>query len=177
MTTAPDTTYGAAGQLKGHLAACLGADSAWELSLSRLARWEAGLHLAVLVEPFCSLLLDGSKTIESRFSRVRCAPYGALAEGDVVVVKKSGGPVTGAFQAGTVRSYQLTPARVAELRKRYAAQICASDDQFWADRAGCAYATLVDVAHARPLPDMPFPKKDRRGWVQLTRPSQQETLL
>jgi hypothetical protein len=173
----PDPINGAVGQLRSHLTATLTGDPAWDLALSRLARGEAGLHLAVLVEPFCSWLLDGTKTIESRFSRVRCAPYGALAQGDIVVVKKTGGPVTGAFQAGTVRSYQLTAARVAELRERYAAQICARDDRFWADRAGRAYATLADVTHVRLLPAWAFPKKDRRGWVQLTRPGQQETLL
>ncbi len=89
-------------------------------------------------------------------------------------MKKTGGPVTGAFQAGTIRSYHLTPARVAQLRDQYAAQICAGDNQFWAD---CAYATLVDVTHVRLLPAQAFPKKDRRGWVQLTRSSHQEMLL
>ena len=163
--------------LTGHLREHLGAEAPWAVALDELADSTAGLHLAVLSEPFLSWLLDGSKTIESRFSRVRCAPYGTLAEGDIVVVKKTGGPVTGAFQAGTVRSYHLTPARVAQLRDQYAAQICADDNQFWADRADCAYATLVDVTHVRLLAAQAFPKKDRRGWVQLTQPSHQETLL
>jgi len=175
MTLDPGTS--AAGQLRSHLATSLSGDPAWDLALSRMTRGELGLHLAVLTEPFCSLLLDGAKTIESRFSRVRCAPYGTLAEGDIVVVKKTGGPVIGAFQAGTVRSYRLTPVGVAQLRDQYAAQICADDSQFWADRADCAYATLVDVTHVRLLPAQAFPKKDRRGWVQLIRPSHQETLL
>ena len=175
--TIASTPAAAAGRLSSQLSACLSEDSEWYLALSRLARGEAGLHLAVLLEPFCSWLLDGTKTIESRFSRVRCAPYGTLAEGDVVVVKKTGGPVCGAFQAGTVRSYQLTPGRVIELRGQFAAQICGYDDEFWAQRADCAYATLVDVTHARALPGLAFPKKDRRGWVQLTRPSLQDTLL
>jgi hypothetical protein len=176
MTTA-STPAAAAGQLTSQLNACLNGDSNWDLALSRLARRQAGLHLAVLVEPFCSWLLDGTKTIESRFSRVRCAPYGALFEGDVVVVKKTGGLVCGAFQAGAVRSYQLTPGRVAELRGQFAAQICAPDNEFWAQRADCAYATLVEVTHVRALPGLVFPKKDRRGWVQLTQPSLQDTLL
>jgi hypothetical protein len=176
MTTAT-TPAAAAGQLSSQIVACLDGDRDWDLPLSRLARGQAGLHLAILVEPFCSLLLEGTKTIESRFSRIRCSPYGTLAEGDIVVVKKTGGPVRGAFQAGTVRSYQLTPDRVTELRHRYAAQICAPDDEFWARRADCVYATLVDVTCVRVLPELAFPKKDRRGWVQLTRPSLQETLL
>ena len=76
-----------------------------------------------------------------------------------------------------MRSYQLTPGQVSELRGQFATQICAPDDEFWAQRADCAYATLVDITHARTLPGLAFPKKDRRGRVQLTRPSLQDTLL
>jgi hypothetical protein len=163
--------------LTGQLREYLGGDPDWTTALDQLARSRTGLHLAVLTEPFLGWLLDGTKTIESRFSRVRCAPYGVVDEGDIVVVKKPGAPVTGVFQAGRSSSYQLTPAKVAELRDRYAAQICARDDDFWQQRADCAYATLIQVMHVRMLPALPFPKKDRRGWVQLARTRTQLTLL
>ena len=163
--------------LAAHLAAHLGADSAWAPALRSLAGGLTSLHLALLTEPFLSLLMNGTKTIESRFSRVRCAPYGCLARGDVIAVKKTGGPVLGAFIAGPVTSHQLTRARVTELRERFAAQLCASDDGFWEQRSGCAYATLVAVEHVRHLPGITFPKKDRRGRVQLTQALTQDTLL
>ena len=86
--TIASTPAAAAGRLSSQLSTCLNEGSDWDLALSRLSRGEAGLHLAVLLEPFCSWLLVGTKTIESRFSRVRCAPYGTLSEGDVVVVKR-----------------------------------------------------------------------------------------
>jgi hypothetical protein len=35
--------------------------------------------------------------------------------------------------------------RVAALRDRFADQIHALDDEFWDQRARCAYATLIDV--------------------------------
>jgi len=171
--TAADPTA----QLIAHLDAHLGADPRWAPALRMVAGGEVSLHLAVLVEPFLGWLLDGSKTIESRFSRVRCAPYGAVAEGDVIAVKKTGGAVVGAFQAGPVSSYQLTPGRVTDLRERFAAQIRALDDEFWEQRADCAYATLVQVAGVRMVPGLPFPKKDRRGWVRLTQPTAQHSLL
>jgi hypothetical protein len=163
--------------LVSQLCEFLGADPGWAVALTALQEAEASLHLAVLTEPFLGWLLDGSKTIESRFSRIRCAPYGCLAEGDVVAVKKPGGPVTGAFQAGAVLSYQLIPSRVTEIRERFAAQIRACDDEFWRQRADCAYATLVQVRHAGMLPGLAFPKKDRRGWVQLTQARAQLALL
>lgn len=175
MTT--DTAADPTVRLLAHLDAHLGADPRWAHALDRVNDGEVSLHLAVLVEPFLGWLLDGSKTIESRFSRVRCAPYGALAEGDVVAVKKTGGAVTGAFQAGQVSSWQLTPSRVTDLRERFAAQIRALDDEFWDQRLDCSYATLVQVSNVRTVPGLLFPKKDRRGWVRLTQPYPQPTLL
>lgn len=160
-------------QLSSHL----NADSQWDTALRQLQGGEASLHLAVLTEPFLGWLLDGSKSIESRFSRVRCAPYGMLAEGDVIAVKKPGGPVTGAFQAGQVSSYQLTPRRVSELRERFADQIRAHDDEFWHRRADCMYATLIQVRHVRALPGLAFLKRDRRGWAQLTHARTQLAML
>jgi hypothetical protein len=171
------TTISPVDQLSEYLTRHLGGDPCWHAALTRLAGCQSSLHLAVLVEPFCGWLLDGSKTIESRFSKVRCAPHGCLAEGDVVAVKRSGGPVAGAFQAGTVRAYHLTQSLLIELREQYAEQIRATGEEFWEQRADCAYATLVDVSCVRTLPGLPFPKKDRRGWVQLTRPDAQQTLL
>ncbi|HET9896711.1 MAG TPA: hypothetical protein VFQ44_17410 [Streptosporangiaceae bacterium] len=172
-TSTAEPTRLLTGQLREHL----GAEAPWAAALNELADSTAGLHLAVLSEPFLGWLLDGSKTIESRFSRVRCAPYGALTEGDIVAVKKPGGPVSGAFLAGSVSCYQLTLARITEIRDRFAAQIRADDDEFWNQRADCAYATLIQVRHVRRLPGLPFPKRDRRGWAPLTSARTQLALL
>jgi hypothetical protein len=171
------TLTGPAGQLASSIAIQLGRDADWAPALASISTGIASLHLAVLAEPFLGWLLDGSKTIESRFSKVRCAPYGVLTEGDVVAVKRTGGLVVGAFQAGPVTSIQLSPGRISDLRRRFAAQIRADTDEFWDQRASCSYATLVDVRHVRTLTGLAFPKKDRRGWVQLTRQEIQQVLL
>jgi hypothetical protein len=175
MTTG--TAAEPAAQLISHLATQLVADADWAPALGKLHTGEVSLHLAVLTEPFFGWLLEGTKTIESRFSRIRCAPYGTLADGDIIAVKRTGGAVTGAFQAGQVSTYQLTRSRIAWLRAQFAAQICAADDEFWDQRADCAFATLVQVRHVRIIPGFSFPKKDRRGWVQLTRVPAQQSLL
>jgi hypothetical protein len=153
--------------LISHLTEHLGNDEAWRPALDALKRGDATLHLAVLGKPFLGPLLDGIKTIESRFSRVRHAPYGVLRPGDIVAVKQPGGPVVGAFQAGEVRNYRLTPGLINKIRGRFGQQIHAHD-QFWDDRADSRYATLAVVAHPRTLPRFPFPKRDRRGWAVLT---------
>jgi hypothetical protein len=54
-------------------------------------------------------LLEGIKTIESRFSRARRAPYGVLSPGDIVAVKRPGGPVVAAFQTDPVPHVPRVP--------------------------------------------------------------------
>src|SRR5215210_2794220 len=61
-----------------------------------------GIHLAVFVEPFLDYVLDGSKTVESRFSVNRCAPFGKVSPGDMVLLKRAGGPVVGIARVRTV---------------------------------------------------------------------------
>src|SRR5437867_4139305 len=70
----------------------------WEARLRGLCtdkRTAFSLHLAVLLEPYLGYVLEGRKTVESRFSAVRCPPYRRVQSGDVVLLKSSGGPVEG----------------------------------------------------------------------------------
>jgi hypothetical protein len=137
----------------------------WAASV--LAGQHPGTHLAVMTGDYLDRLLDGTKTIESRFTRHRIAPFEQVADGDVIFFKPAGGPITAAGVAGTVQHLDLgiTPLhRVAEL---YGAAIAPADMSFWADRAAARYATLVtmlDVVQTQPVP---IQKRDRRGWVVL----------
>ncbi len=129
-------------------------------------------HLAIFNPPFLDLILEGRKIVEGRFSKVRCAPFGAVQEGDVVLMKESGGLVKGSFIVAKVESFEhLTQEKLKELEARYGESLCANaDPQYWQRRRASRYATLMHVAEPtrfeRPFP---FPKKDRRGWVVLER--------
>src|SRR5713226_5052497 len=65
------------------------------------------LHLAIFVEPFLQFVLDGRKTVESRFSITRRPPFGCVRSGDLVLVKQSGGPVIALAEISQVRYYEL----------------------------------------------------------------------
>ena len=54
-------------------------------------------HRAILAKGWIDPILEGAKTIESRFTKVRCAPYGKVNTGDLVYMKECGGPVKGHF--------------------------------------------------------------------------------
>src|SRR3954453_16131391 len=79
-----------------------------------------GIHLAVFLEPFLGYVLNGSKTVESRFSVNRCAPFGKVHQGDVVLLKRSGRPVVGIARVQTVWSYHLDQSSWVFIRKHFA---------------------------------------------------------
>jgi hypothetical protein len=125
-----------------------------------------GLHLAVFTEPFFSLVLEGRKTMESRFSRVRCAPFQAVSNGDVILIKQAGGPICGLALARQTWFFELDSQILSRIREQYGDAICADDD-FWRTRRNASYATLIELAELTAIPAMPCSKRDRRGWVPL----------
>ena len=144
-------------------------DPFWE---PYLEQWEEsksppGVHLAIFVEPYLRLLLEGSKTIESRFSVHRCAPYEKVNVGDVLILKRSGGPVVGLCQVSETLFYALGTVSLETIRAKYATALCAEDPAFWQDRKKASYATLLKVERPRTVEPLNLTKRDRRGWVVL----------
>lgn len=131
------------------------------------------IHLAVFVEPYLQYVLEGKKTVESRFSTRRFAPYQQVDAGDVILLKQSGGPIVGICQVSYVWFYQLDPASWQEIQARFAQALCAQDPVFWQQRAHAAFATLMRVRNVAALPAQPVTKRDRRGWVVLHQTPQQ----
>ena len=124
------------------------------------------LHLAVLTEPHLDLVLDGQKTVESRFAATRQPPYRRAAAGDIVLLKRTAGPVVGVCRVARVWHYRLDSASWAHLRRVFARPLCASE-AFFESRSAAVYATLLRLAEVRPMPPLPTAKRDRRGWVIL----------
>ncbi len=134
---------------------------------SALAR--SGLHLAIMREPFLGELLAGRKTMESRLSRVRCAPWGQIERDDLVAVKAAGGAVMAVFLAGEVQSVELHRRSTLEaVRLQHSEALRATEAAFWGERAEARYATLIRVAAVIPIKPLAFHRRDPRGWVVLT---------
>lgn len=125
------------------------------------------VHLAIFVEPYLTYVLDGRKTVESRFSAVRCPPYRRVQRGDVVLVKASGGPVVGLFLVGQTWSYRLDQSSWKTIRQEFADALCAQDPEFWTKRETASFATLMQVDKVQRIEPIPWVKRDRRGWVVL----------
>ncbi len=127
---------------------------------------QVGIHLAIFAEPFLSKVLSGEKTIESRFSRNRCAPYGEIFDGDVILMKEVAGPIRGLALARRSWFCDLTIEPIERVRIEFGAGIGAADD-FWAAREDALYATLIELDEPTAIAPVACDKRDRRGWVAL----------
>ena len=134
-------------------------------------------HLAILAPGWTELILDGSKTIESRFTKVRCAPFGKVHEGDSVYLKESGGLVKGMFTVAKVETFEnLTESQICDLfYKEYREQIFSSlsaamqrPPEKWLT---AKHATLIHVSDPIAF-DEPFRyrQKGRSAWIVLDAP-------
>ena len=124
------------------------------------------VHLAVMVEPYLSRVLDGSKTRESRFSRKKIAPWGRVSSGNVVVLKKSGGSFVAVFEATAATYVELSPDSMAQIRQTYGQALCVND-AFWQAKAECSFATLISMGHLFVFPPFSLAFRNRRSWVDL----------
>jgi hypothetical protein len=132
-----------------------------------LPRASVGLHLGIFVEPYLSLVLEGRKTIESRFGVQRCAPHGRVKAGDLLLLKASGGPVVGVCRIEETWFFDLRVTALSSLRERFARPLCAEDGAFWRERSHATLATLMRLADIKPISPIAVAKRDRRGWVTL----------
>jgi len=123
------------------------------------------IHVAIMVEPYLSLILQGKKTIESRFSKHKITPWQRVQPGDIVVMKKSGGGFVGMFEAAGVL-YEELDNGIDSLRERYQSALCV-DDAFWQSKADSRYATLIFITRLLPFKPFSLSFKNRQAWIDL----------
>jgi ASC-1-like (ASCH) protein len=109
------------------------------------------VHVAI-VDPRCARdILAGVKTIESRLSLQRRAPFGRVAPGDVIYFKRRSGRFAASARVRRVASFEaLTPARVDRLRERFDARV-RGGRAYWAAKRASRYATLIWLTRVAPV--------------------------
>ena len=154
----------------------LGVDGFWQPYLDEFVVKQpasVAVHLGVFTEPFLQYVIEGQKTIESRFSVTPCPPYRRVKDGDVLLLKQVGGPVVGICQVGRAWFYRIDPDSLAELRSQFATALCAPEPEFWNERASAGFATLMSLRQVRKIRPVRVEKRDRRGWVIVRKRSKQ----
>lgn len=142
-------------------------------------------HLAILTPGWIELILDGSKTIESRFTKVRCAPFGKVHEGDTVYLKESGGLVKGMFTVAKVETFEnLNLHEIHDLYQKHKKAIFAQSFPIKVSGLPISYdppekwltarhATLIHVSDPVAFDDpFAYRQKGRSAWLVLDAPLQ-----
>lgn len=128
-----------------------------------------GKHVAIFKGDAASLILQGKKTLECRFSKSKIPPFCKISSGDLVYIKPSGQDLIGQFRVQKVIFYDgVTEEDLLTIKNRWGKEI-AMDDGYWEKIKGSYYATLIFISQAQQFLTSPikFSKKDLRGWVVL----------
>lgn len=128
-------------------------------------------HIVILAKRYfgCDsiykMILSGAKTIESRWSMNKIAPYGKVSVGDILLLKESGKPITAKAVVKDVKYYRLTPEIVDEIRVKYGKQIGTDGKADWADTMQKRYGTLIWLSDVHTVEPIYIQKSHGAGWI------------
>lgn len=125
-------------------------------------------HLAILKKPYLDAIINGSKPIESRFTKTKRFFFGRVTPGDKIFLKQTSGPVCATATVAEVKQFEnLTPAKIVQLKNKYNKHILGSDE-YWQSKADCRYGVLIWLTDVEPILPVRINKTDWRAWVVLT---------
>lgn len=131
-------------------------------------------HIAIMDKPTIEAILQGKKTIETRFSKNKIVPFGVVSTGDLVFMKPPGGDVIGQFRVKKVFSFQgLTPEDIEKIFQDYGEKIFIGDkegdEKYLKNKKDSLFGTLIFISASERLITSPvtLKKRDMRGWVVL----------
>lgn len=124
-------------------------------------------HIAILRQPFFNMVLNGEKTIESRWSMNKIAPYKKVSIGDEILLKLTGQPVTAIAKVKDVKYYELTPIIVEQIRVKYGKEIGTDKFEDWQSTLKKKYCTLIWLENIKRIPPINVPKSNGAGWIIL----------
>ena len=122
-------------------------------------------HIAILRQPFFDMVLSGEKTIESRWSMNKVAPYGKVSIGDKILLKETGKDVTATAIVKDVKYYELTPEIVEEIRLHYGKQIGTDKFEDWEATLHKRYCTLIWLSNVKNVAPIKVKRSNGAGWL------------
>lgn len=122
-------------------------------------------HIAILRQPFFNMVLNGEKTIESRWSMNKIAPYKKVSIGDEILLKLTGQPVTAIAKVKDVKYYELTPIIVEQIRVKYGKKIGTDKFEDWQSTLKKKYCTLIWLENIQTISPINVPKSNGAGWL------------
>ena len=131
-------------------------------------------HLAILSKEAVKRIFEGKKTVETRFSMSKIAPFGAVSSGDLIFIKPPGQEIAGQFLVKKVISFEnLDDEDWKIIMENYGEKISFGakelDDKYFKAHKNARYGTLIFISRVEQFITSPIKiaKKDLRGWMVL----------
>ena len=115
------------------------------------------------------MILDGTKTIESRLTRNARPPFGRLCPGDRIHFKRSAGPFFAEADVKQVLCVEIhQPTEIDRLAKQYNKHIGAPAEYWQSKRDTARYVTLAWLINVTPSTAEPaYQKRHMTAWYVL----------
>ncbi len=124
-------------------------------------------HLAILKKQYLDDILLGRKTAECRLSATRRPPFGAVSPGDLLWLKRSGGPVLATARVRRVYSFHpVVRETITHIRSCFGEAIRANL-AFFKAHVNARYGTVITFDRINAIAAFQVFKRDRAAWVVL----------
>lgn len=124
-------------------------------------------HLVILKQKYFEMVLSGEKTIESRWSMNKCAPYEKVGVGDTIWLKETGKDVTVCATAGRVEFFELTPEIVDQIRIEHGKEIGTDKFEDWQGTLHKKYCSLIWLEDVKRVDPIKVKRSNGAGWIVL----------
>lgn len=126
-------------------------------------------HLVILKKNYLDSIINGEKTVESRFMRSKCSPMGKAYPGDIVFLKQSGGRVLAVAKISKVENFEeFNPLVVDLIADKHNSEILGTDEYWQKVKENCSCGFLAWLEDVREIEPQKINKRDMRGWVVLS---------
>lgn len=122
-------------------------------------------HIAIFRQPFFDMVLNGKKTIESRWAQKKVAPYQKVKVGDEILLKETSKDVTATAKVTKVLFFELTPQIADEIKEKYGKEIGIDKFNNWDSYKNKKYCTLIWLNEVKTIPAMKVKKSNGAGWL------------
>lgn len=131
-------------------------------------------HLAILQKSAIKAIISGEKTIETRFSIKKIAPFGLVNVGDIVYMKPPGEELAGQFAVTKVLSLEgLDQADWNWIKEKFTQSISFGTAEelknYFKEHSKSKYGSFIYIGKVEQFVTSPIKieKRDLRGWVVL----------
>ena len=119
-------------------------------------------HLVILKQPYFNMILNKEKTIESRWSVHKIAPYNKVNIGDTLYLKETGKNVYYKAKCSDVKFFELNKETVDMIKEKYNEYIKIKD---FSECYNKNYCTLVWINDIEKISEMKVKRSNGAGWI------------